>query len=163
MIANVKDFIKLHNVPKELAERVLDYITSSWSLTKGVDTDMNSWLSNVRSVCDYEYGHKIGSSYVPLGMQRTLVLNFSYHGNIIKLRGAPARKTPRSTQEWLKFWPRPGLVTIQVGFEARLCETISLPDELKPDICLSDVSMQSLVSEGMDCRALRSREDAELS
>ncbi|THD23234.1 Potassium voltage-gated channel protein eag [Fasciola hepatica] len=39
LMVNVKDFLRIHNVPKELAERVIDYVTSSWSLTRGVDTD----------------------------------------------------------------------------------------------------------------------------
>ncbi|GAA53184.1 Potassium voltage-gated channel protein eag [Clonorchis sinensis] len=39
LMASVKDFLRIHSVPKELAERVIDYVTSSWSLTRGVDTD----------------------------------------------------------------------------------------------------------------------------
>ncbi|KAF7261198.1 hypothetical protein EG68_01688 [Paragonimus skrjabini miyazakii] len=39
LMANVKDFLRIHSVPKELAERVIDYVTSTWSLTRGVDTD----------------------------------------------------------------------------------------------------------------------------
>jgi hypothetical protein len=38
MISNVREFIKLQNVPKELSERVLDYIISTWAMTKGIDT-----------------------------------------------------------------------------------------------------------------------------
>ncbi|VDP80150.1 unnamed protein product [Echinostoma caproni] len=34
----VKDFLRIHNVPQELGERVIDYITSSWSVNKGIDT-----------------------------------------------------------------------------------------------------------------------------
>ncbi|CAJ0939151.1 unnamed protein product, partial [Mesorhabditis belari] len=38
MIANVREFIKLQEVPKELAERVMDYVVSTWAMTKGIDT-----------------------------------------------------------------------------------------------------------------------------
>ncbi|CAH8522880.1 unnamed protein product [Schistosoma rodhaini] len=38
MMKGVKDFLKIHEVPRELGERVIDYITSSWSVTKGIDT-----------------------------------------------------------------------------------------------------------------------------
>ncbi|CAL8071875.1 unnamed protein product [Calicophoron daubneyi] len=38
LMANVKDFLRTHSVPKELSERVIDYVTSTWSLTKGVDS-----------------------------------------------------------------------------------------------------------------------------
>uniref|UniRef100_A0A5K4FC87 Potassium voltage-gated channel protein eag n=1 Tax=Schistosoma mansoni TaxID=6183 RepID=A0A5K4FC87_SCHMA len=38
MMASVKDFIKTHSVPKDLAERVIDYVTSTWAITKGIDT-----------------------------------------------------------------------------------------------------------------------------
>ncbi|CAH8560596.1 unnamed protein product [Dicrocoelium dendriticum] len=39
MMANVQDFLRIHSVPKELAERVIDYVTSTWSLTRGVDPE----------------------------------------------------------------------------------------------------------------------------
>lgn len=38
MINNVREFIKLHEVPKTLAERVLDYVVSTWAMNKGIDT-----------------------------------------------------------------------------------------------------------------------------
>ncbi|VDN09391.1 unnamed protein product [Dibothriocephalus latus] len=38
MMGSVKDFIKTHNVPQDLAERVIDYVTSTWAITKGIDT-----------------------------------------------------------------------------------------------------------------------------
>ena len=37
MMNSVKDFMKIHDVPPALAERVLDYVTSSWAITKGID------------------------------------------------------------------------------------------------------------------------------
>ncbi|KAL3985490.1 Ion transport family protein [Acanthocheilonema viteae] len=45
MIANIREFIKLQEVPNELAERVLDYVISTWAMTKGIDT------SKVLSYC----------------------------------------------------------------------------------------------------------------
>ncbi|PAV61498.1 hypothetical protein WR25_11331 isoform B [Diploscapter pachys] len=38
MISNVREFIKLQEVPQELADRVLDYCISTWAMTKGIDT-----------------------------------------------------------------------------------------------------------------------------
>ncbi|KAI6190385.1 PAS fold and Ion transport and Cyclic nucleotide-binding domain containing protein [Aphelenchoides bicaudatus] len=39
MISNVREFIKLQEVPVELAERIMDYIVSTWAMTKGIDTN----------------------------------------------------------------------------------------------------------------------------
>ena len=38
MLNSVKEFMKLHDVPEELSERVLDYVVSTWVITKGIDT-----------------------------------------------------------------------------------------------------------------------------
>ena len=38
MLNSVREFMRLHEVPKALSERVLDYVVSSWSITKGIDT-----------------------------------------------------------------------------------------------------------------------------
>lgn len=38
MLNSVKDFMKLHDVPKELTERVVDYVVSTWVITKGINT-----------------------------------------------------------------------------------------------------------------------------
>lgn len=38
MINNVREFMKLHEVPKTLGERVLDYVVSTWAMNKGIDT-----------------------------------------------------------------------------------------------------------------------------
>uniref|UniRef100_A0A8B9GQQ7 Potassium voltage-gated channel, subfamily H (eag-related), member 5b n=1 Tax=Astyanax mexicanus TaxID=7994 RepID=A0A8B9GQQ7_ASTMX len=45
MLNNVRDFLKLYQVPKGLSERVMDYIVSTWSMTKGIDTE------KVLSIC----------------------------------------------------------------------------------------------------------------
>ena len=39
MLNNVKEFMKLHQVDKSLSERVMDYVVSSWSISKGIDTE----------------------------------------------------------------------------------------------------------------------------
>jgi hypothetical protein len=38
MLNSVREFMKLHDVPKSLSERVIDYVVSTWALTKGIDT-----------------------------------------------------------------------------------------------------------------------------
>ncbi|XP_030627486.1 potassium voltage-gated channel subfamily H member 5a [Chanos chanos] len=45
MLNNVRDFLKLYQVPKGLSERVMDYIVSTWAMTKGIDTE------RVLSIC----------------------------------------------------------------------------------------------------------------
>ncbi|KAL0266809.1 UNVERIFIED_CONTAM: hypothetical protein PYX00_009253 [Menopon gallinae] len=39
MLNNVREFMKLNEVPKALSERVMDYVVSTWAMTKGLDTD----------------------------------------------------------------------------------------------------------------------------
>ncbi|XP_069805943.1 voltage-gated delayed rectifier potassium channel KCNH5 isoform X2 [Dendropsophus ebraccatus] len=39
VLNNVRDFLKLYQVPKGLSERVMDYIVSTWSMSKGIDTE----------------------------------------------------------------------------------------------------------------------------
>lgn len=39
MLTNVREFMKLHEVPKALSERVMDYVVSTWAMTKGLDTE----------------------------------------------------------------------------------------------------------------------------
>lgn len=38
MLNNVREYMKLHDVPKSLSERVMDYVVSTWAITKGLDT-----------------------------------------------------------------------------------------------------------------------------
>ncbi|KAK6304500.1 hypothetical protein J4Q44_G00250860 [Coregonus suidteri] len=45
MLTNVRDFLKLYQVPNGLSERVMDYIVSTWSMSKGIDTE------KVLSIC----------------------------------------------------------------------------------------------------------------
>ncbi|XP_018087778.1 potassium voltage-gated channel subfamily H member 5 isoform X2 [Xenopus laevis] len=39
VLNNVRDFLKLYQVPKGLSERVMDYIVSTWSMSKGIDAE----------------------------------------------------------------------------------------------------------------------------
>ncbi|PIK34696.1 putative potassium voltage-gated channel subfamily H member 1 isoform X2 [Apostichopus japonicus] len=39
MLHNVREFMKLHQVNNQLTERVVDYVVSRWSITKGIDTE----------------------------------------------------------------------------------------------------------------------------
>ena len=38
MLNSVREFMKLHDVPRALSERVMDYVVSTWAITKGIDT-----------------------------------------------------------------------------------------------------------------------------
>lgn len=38
ILNSVREFMKLHDVPKALNERVMDYVVSTWAITKGIDT-----------------------------------------------------------------------------------------------------------------------------
>ncbi|XP_064421236.1 potassium voltage-gated channel subfamily H member 5 isoform X1 [Latimeria chalumnae] len=50
MLNNVRDFLKLYQVPKGLSERVMDYIVSTWSMSKGIDTEKVR-VHEVLSIC----------------------------------------------------------------------------------------------------------------
>jgi len=39
MLKSIKEFMKLHQVPVSLGERVMDYVISNWTATKGIDTE----------------------------------------------------------------------------------------------------------------------------
>ncbi len=45
ILNSVREFMKLHEVPKALSERVMDYVVSTWAMTKGIDQDKVSVLS----------------------------------------------------------------------------------------------------------------------
>lgn len=49
MLNNVREFMKLHEVPKALSERVMDYVVSTWAMTKGLDTDKVNQVRQVYS------------------------------------------------------------------------------------------------------------------
>lgn len=47
MLKDVKDFMELHSVPNSLSERVIDYVISTWSIDKGIDSDKVRILSSL--------------------------------------------------------------------------------------------------------------------
>lgn len=47
MLNNVREFMKLHEVPKALSERVMDYVVSTWAMTKGLDTDKVNQVGHI--------------------------------------------------------------------------------------------------------------------
>ncbi|KAK1171253.1 potassium voltage-gated channel subfamily H member 1-like isoform X4 [Acipenser oxyrinchus oxyrinchus] len=49
MLNSVRDFLKLYQVPKGLSERVMDYIVSTWSMSRGIDTEKVS--QTVLQIC----------------------------------------------------------------------------------------------------------------
>ncbi|XP_024084672.1 potassium voltage-gated channel protein eag isoform X2 [Cimex lectularius] len=51
MLNNVREFMKLHEVPKALSERVMDYVVSTWAMTKGLDTDKVLLCAPVLNYC----------------------------------------------------------------------------------------------------------------
>ncbi|GFX36319.1 potassium voltage-gated channel protein eag [Trichonephila clavipes] len=49
MLNNVREFMKLHEVPKALSERVMDYVVSTWAMSKGIDTKKaDGWILTSR-------------------------------------------------------------------------------------------------------------------
>lgn len=58
MLNNVREFMKLHEVPKALSERVMDYVVSTWAMTKGLDTDkVNSFVYNEQATLSKNITH----------------------------------------------------------------------------------------------------------
>ncbi|XP_068176821.1 potassium voltage-gated channel subfamily H member 1-like isoform X2 [Antennarius striatus] len=55
MLNSVRDFLQLYQVPQGLSERVMDYIVSTWSMSRGIDTDKEGVQ---------------GASCVPIGQRR---------------------------------------------------------------------------------------------
>ena len=37
MLSNIREFMKLHDMNRKLQERVMDYVISTWAITKGID------------------------------------------------------------------------------------------------------------------------------
>lgn len=64
MLNSVREFMKLHDVPKSLSERVMDYIVSTWAITKGIDVTkvshmMCSKVLPVKRAVVFTYIYKI--------------------------------------------------------------------------------------------------------
>jgi hypothetical protein len=65
MINNVREFIKLHEVPKALAERVMDYVVSMWAMSKGIDTV--KVRNDETKIVFYKYLRIAGAQLLPKG------------------------------------------------------------------------------------------------
>merc|ERR1719245_116031 len=46
ILNSVREFMKLHEVPKALSERVMDYVVSTWAMTKGIDQEKMGQVLN---------------------------------------------------------------------------------------------------------------------
>lgn len=53
MLNSVRDFLKLYQVPQGLSERVMDYIVSTWSMSRGIDTDKVNGTECTCSLADW--------------------------------------------------------------------------------------------------------------
>ena len=47
MLKSIKEFMKLHQVPVSLSERVLDYVVSNWAVSKGIDADKAAYFPSI--------------------------------------------------------------------------------------------------------------------
>lgn len=64
MLNNVREFMKLNEVPRALSERVMDYVVSTWAMSKGLDTCMV--LSLIRMQQQFNPLFHIYIPYTPL-------------------------------------------------------------------------------------------------
>ena len=48
VLNSVREFMKLHEVPTALSERVMDYVVSTWAMTKGLDQERVSLVFKKR-------------------------------------------------------------------------------------------------------------------
>ena len=55
MLNNVREYMKLHDVPKALNERVMDYVVSTWAITKGLDAQKVRHSCCVLVITGYAY------------------------------------------------------------------------------------------------------------
>lgn len=42
MLNSVREFLKLYEIPDNLSDRIMDYIVSTWSMSKGIDREKAS-------------------------------------------------------------------------------------------------------------------------
>jgi hypothetical protein len=62
--------MKLHEVPKALSERVMDYVVSTWAMSKGIDTD------KVRIVSSYFF---VFMRLFCTQIEISIILQHNYH------------------------------------------------------------------------------------
>ena len=49
MLSSVREFMRLYQIPHGLRERIMDYIVSTWTMTKGIDTQKYSLFAQKTS------------------------------------------------------------------------------------------------------------------
>lgn len=84
MLNNVREFMKLHEVPKALSERVMDYVVSTWAMTKGLDTDKVCCEKNIhkqatlKQILFFFFPHlsKLGVKLLPQGHEGRHLCSF---------------------------------------------------------------------------------------
>ncbi|XP_063720434.1 potassium voltage-gated channel subfamily H member 5-like isoform X3 [Symsagittifera roscoffensis] len=86
MLNDIREFMKLYQVPKDLAERVMDYVVSTWAMTKGVNTDkvMNYTPKDMRADLSIHLNRHILREHPAFrlaseGCLRALAINFEMH------------------------------------------------------------------------------------
>ena len=67
MLNSVKEFMMINEVPRNLCERVLDYVVSKWANTKGVDQEkvLKVSLVEIIFIQKLQFSHKVFSRFVP--------------------------------------------------------------------------------------------------
>ena len=42
---DLKDFIRVHHLPQQLKQRMLEYFQTTWSVNNGIDSNEVTWIS----------------------------------------------------------------------------------------------------------------------
>lgn len=71
--------MKLHEVPKALSERVMDYVVSTWAMTKGLDTDkvLNYCPKDMKADICVHLNRKVFNEHPAFRQASSLFLDFS--------------------------------------------------------------------------------------
>lgn len=72
MLNSIREFMKLHNMNKKLQERVMDYVISTWAITKGIDASKVQICFKLEIFSSFYFFYKRKSNYCFL----TQVLNY---------------------------------------------------------------------------------------
>lgn len=53
-LKNVRNFVNLYQIPVELRDRIVDYVVSSWSMSKGIDSkQVDNYITIYRFIVIY--------------------------------------------------------------------------------------------------------------
>merc|ERR1719245_1887617 len=84
ILNSVREFMKLHEVPKALSERVMDYVVSTWAMTKGIDQEkvLNYCPKDMRADICVHLNRKVFNEHPAFrlasdGCLRALAMHFS--------------------------------------------------------------------------------------